>query len=546
MVTCTLPRQLSNFEIERIEDLPEQITIYAHPTTTSAHCPTCGQRSTSIHSYYERHPRDWPMSNKRVSWRIRVRRFRCQNKNCGRALFAERLAEIPVSAQRTTRFTEALQAIGLALGGEAGKRLAAKLKFPTSGDTLLRVLRRFPIAEKAAAAKVIGVDDWAYRRGHNYGTLLVDLERHQVIELLPTRTAEALAEWLQRHPTIQTIARDRSGEYKRGILLGAPQAQQIADRWHLLVNLRESLERLLDRLRPELMKLPTLKTALFQAEIPVYRARHRTSHEQDRREGRRSRRLQRYRAVQRLHHQGVDILHIARQLKMSRMTVYRYLSAPEFPEWGRHPYRGSILNSYEPYLIRRWREGCRNASELWREVKEKGYPGSRKQVTQWVYERREEPAKGTPKKYLDTLLLPQALGQNVGIRLPANRRLVWALLKSEVKLTGEEREFRRHMLQHSTVQQAYELGQGFLQLIRQRQVDDLDRWLACCQKSTIKELANFATGLLQDYQAVKAAVEGRWSNGQTEGQINRLKCLKRQMYGRAKFDLLRQRMLSPA
>jgi len=183
------------------------------------------------------------MSNKRVSWCIRVRRFRCQNKNCVRSLFAERLAEIPVSAQRTVRFTEALRTIGFALGGESGQRVARQLKFPTSGDTLLRVIRRYPVTDGAAPAKVIGVADWAYRRGRVYGTLLVDLEQHQVIDLLPTRTAETLAKWLQQHPSIQIVARDRSGEYKRGIMLGVPQAQQIADRWHLLANLRESLER---------------------------------------------------------------------------------------------------------------------------------------------------------------------------------------------------------------------------------------------------------------------------------------------------------------
>ena len=182
-----------------------------------------------VHSYYERSPADFPIAACRVRLHLRVKRFRCLTEDCSRATFVEEFPHVLEKyARRTVRLYQAQEDIAFALGGEAGCRLADKLHMPVSGDTLLRMIRDAP-AQLFEEAEVIGVDDWAKCRGRVYGTILVDLERHQVIDLLADRTAETLAEWLRSHPEVKIVARDRSMEYARGISEGAPQAP----RWQI-------------------------------------------------------------------------------------------------------------------------------------------------------------------------------------------------------------------------------------------------------------------------------------------------------------------------
>lgn len=265
MTPIELPFSLPGFEVDQASERDDRIEIIAHSVTAEALCPSCGQRSRRVHSYYQRSPTDLPISDRGVRLYLTVKRFRCQTSGCSRTTFVERLPDLVAPyAQRTERLTTALNAIAFALGGQAGSRLATRLNMPTSGDTLLRVIRQIP-APAPDEPEVLGVDDWAKRRGRVYGTILVDLERRCVTDLLADRTAETLAEWLKAHTNVKTVARDRSREYARGIALGAPQAQQVADRWHLLVNLREAFERLLDRLRPELQAHRPAKTPEKQA-----------------------------------------------------------------------------------------------------------------------------------------------------------------------------------------------------------------------------------------------------------------------------------------
>jgi hypothetical protein len=234
----------------------------AHTRGTSAACTSCSQPSQRAHSYYTRTIHDLPVSEQVVRLKLCVRRFRCVNPNCIRRTFTERLpALVAPYAQRTTRLNETLHQVGQALGGEAGARLLKSLHMHTSGDTLLRLLGKETL-ESVTTPRVLGVDDWAQRKGHSYGTILVDLERHQVIDLLPDRTAQTLAAWLQAHPGVAIVTRDRSTEYARGITEGAPSALQVADRWHLLLNLRQVLERFLRRLYARLKQLPRVVGAV--------------------------------------------------------------------------------------------------------------------------------------------------------------------------------------------------------------------------------------------------------------------------------------------
>jgi transposase len=529
------------------------LTITARSTAPTASCPRCGESSQRIHSSYTRHPHDLPLWDDTVCLVLHVRRFRCLNAACPAQTFAERLPQVVrPAAQRTVRLTTVLQQLGLALGGEAGARLGAVLHVPTSPDTLLRLIRQLPDPPMATPT-ILGVDDWAMRRGRTYGTLLVDLERHRPIDLLPDRTADTLAAWLRTHPGVTILSRDRSTEYARGATLGAPGVQQVLDRWHLIRNLREALERLLDRLHQRLAAMLTVNQPATPPMVSIEaRSLRRSTTDQIARQERRARRVARYQEVQALHAQGVSKRHIARQLHMSRTTVIRYLRTDAFPERA-HSRRVSLLDPYVAYLQKRWDAGCHNGAQLWHEIHALGFPGTRRMVSNWVVLRRElwlgrPSACGRRPAFAKepaVCLLPvlDAVG---GHPLPAPRQLVWLLLRPEETLMPSDQELLQTLRQDKGLETAYTLTQRFRQMMRQRTAAALDPWLSDCLASGMPELVNFASGLQREHSAVQAALELPYSNGQVEGQITKLKLLKRQSYGRAKLDLLRQRMLHAA
>src|SRR3982750_3038256 len=238
---------------------PGLLSITAQGTRPGGRCPDCGQASRAVHSRYRRRPADLPALGRAVRVDLRLRRFYCRNAACTRHTFAERLPELIRShARRTCRLAQAQARVGVALGGEGSARLLQHQAMPASADTVLRLIRNLPLPEPEPP-RVVGVDDWApclWRKGRTYGTIVVDLERRRVLDLLPDRTAETLADWLRGQPQIAMVARDRSSEYARGILMGAPAAMQVADRWHVLVTMRQAVERWLAGAHARLRRLP--------------------------------------------------------------------------------------------------------------------------------------------------------------------------------------------------------------------------------------------------------------------------------------------------
>jgi transposase len=554
LTTLTVPFGLPDCTIDAVHVDEELLTISAHSTRRTSPCPTCGTQSASVHSYYTRTLRDVPISNQPIRLLFTLRRLRCRNLSCPRRTFAEPIPAIaPVFARRTVRFTAALQQLGFSNGGEAGARLGTRLALPTSPDTLLRVVHR-SLHPQALPPRVVGVDDWALTKGRDYAAILVDLERRRPIDLLPDRTAGTLAAWLRERPGIEVIARDRSTEFARGATEGAPQAQQVADRWHLLVNLREAIERWLNRVAGRLAGLPLdEQTALLLAQqeaIKPHTLRPQSQRSYQAQQAHRERRYARYEQARALYAEGVSILQIAKRVGLSWTTARNFAYAATFPERARQPRRSSHLDPYLSYLMQRWQAGCTNASQLWRELAAQGYGGTRKPVARWVQHQRTQPARTTPTKFThadDTRpLAAQPARQRSRGMLPSPRELVWVLVREPTQLDELEHKLLSHLKQDAEAVVVHDLVQRYQTMIRKRQPDQLDPWLSDCTTSTVTELKTFAGGIERDKAAVSAAMSERWSTGPVEGHITRLKLLKRQAYGRASLGLLRQRLLAPA
>ena len=441
--------------------------------------------STRIHSYHQRRPQDLPISERSVRLVLVVKRFRCLNSDCTKRTFVERVPGlIPVYAHRTCRMTDALREIALKNGGEAGAELSTSLQMPTSPDTLLRITRKTSISTRPIP-KVLGVDDFAFQRGKRYGTILVDLEKHCPLDLLPDRSAETLASWLRDHPGIERITRDRSTEYLRGIAQSGLQPIQIVDRWYLLCNLREAFERTLSRLYPQLKELP-LTPAMQTHSVPILPQRVRTPVELAHKQAKRAERYDRYQEVRKLAAEGMSIREIAQRIGMHRFTAQRFARSETYPERSSHQNKSSILTPFLSYLQKRYQEGCINSQQLWREIQEQGFKGTSRQVIRWVQQTK---AGGTTR--------PPSLW--------APKQLIWVLFKDKDLLKDIEPVFLEYVLQHEAIQKAYFLVQEFRKMVRERKSNQLDEWVMTVEKSQIVELQNFAKGMRLDYQAVRAA-----------------------------------------
>jgi transposase len=391
----------------------------------------------------------------------------------------------------------------------------------------------------------VGIDDWSWRRGHRFGTILVDLEQHGVVDLLPDRAVDSVVRWLQGHPQITVIARDRGGIYAEAATKGAPQAVQVADRWHLLHNLVEILEEFLLQHRPELREAATSPNApeTPDASTPGPRTPDRPRLGQKRAEEASRRRHQRvveqYHAVRRLAAAGADVADIARRVGVSRPTVYRYrdLAEPPEPKRPNRSARQRVLTAFEPYLLQRWQEGCHNGRKLFREIRDRGYRSGDSNVMRFVAQLRRAEAAGQPVE-ARTDRTP---------RVPTARNVAGLFVRRADDLDPDQQTYLTRLLTaHAVLETAYRLTQDFATMVRERQSDRLDAWLTKTDTCDVPSLQRFATGMRSDLAAVRAGLREKWSNGPTEGFVHKLKLVKRQAYGRAGFAVLRQRMVQAA
>jgi transposase len=542
-----LPRGL------RIESLSIETGRVSIPVSSAAEgcvCPVCGRHSSRAHSRYRRNVSDLPWHGVSVELGVRARRFFCDEASCERKIFCERLPDVAARARKTSRLEEALLAIAIELGGRAGGRLALELGIVAARDALLRRIKAAPLPE-VGKVRVLGVDDFAFKKGSTYGTILVDLERHKVVDLLPERSQESLVAWFERHPGMEQVevaTRDRSNIYREGLAKGAPGATHVADRWHLLHNLTLTLEEFLLQKRPVLQKAaapeaaPEEKDDADFASGPIMPNRPRT-HDRKIEQAARNRHerlVEQWRNIRRLYLAGTDLRHICRRLGISPRTVYRYKDLAEPPPRPAYKRRASVLDPYVPYLVKRWNEGCHNGKRLYREIRERGYANSEETCTHFVAQlRRAETRKKPPSS------VPRARqGSVVGLS-PTAKNVAALLMRHEEKLDEEQEKYLGRLCDaDEALADTRRLTQEFAEMVRRFEGEDLDEWLEDAEESRSTAMRSFAVGLKKDLDAVRAGLTEEWSNGPVEGFVHKLKLLKRQGYGRAGFELLRARMLA--
>lgn len=524
-------------KLRRIRDQGGLVSIIATAVSPAADCPTCGRSSNHVHSRYWRRLRDLPWQGSPVELRVEVRRFRCRGRDCPRKTYAERLPlAVARYARQTARLSETIRLIGYVLGGEAGSRLTERLGMATSPDTVLRRVKLAP-AINVLPAKVLGVDDWAWRKGQRYGTILIDLERHVPIDLLPDRSAESLESWLKAHSGVKVISRDRAGAYAEGANNGAPEAVQVADRFHLLCNLTSAVQRSLEPRRALLRTIaseastppPTTTPA---PQLPLPKTRY-----QQRKDERRERRLERYNEVIELHRQGMSQSEISRRLDLQRKTVRRFLRAGRFPERSAPHRRPPRVNAFRDYLQQRWNEGCHNATQLWGEIQGRGYAGSRSMVAKLVAEFR---TSGT-KYFRQPAVQPELKHRDL-----SPRQAAMLMARRPEDLNADQQRTLAKLTEASPeIATMHDLVGEFRALLRGGREEDLPKWTDHAIASGLPEMKRFGETLQRDQSAILAAIRLPWSNGQVEGQVHRLKLIKRQMYNRAGFLLLKRRVLPP-
>ena len=522
-------------ELAQMEQQGDQLVLHVTAISPSALCPLCQQPATHLHSRYRRVVKDLPCAGRQVKLILSVRKFFCETADCVRKVFTERLPHLVAPwAQMTTRLSEALQTIGLATCGRLGARLAAHLGIITSWMTIVRRIMALP-TPPVEHVECLGIDDFAFRRGRTFGTVVVDLDAHQIIDLLPDRQADTAAAWMAAHPEITHVSRDRGAEYASAASTGASQAIQIADRFHVCKNLSEAVQRLLARVLTELkeasQKADGKAHTPEETAVSVQEWRPTPGEQVERTIAiRRAERDARYQQAVSLHEQGRSIKEIACQLRVSERTVRHWFERGVAPDTRPRRKRQSDFDPYAPYVLKRWQEGERNGTRLWEEITAQGYPGSQRMVYRFL-------------KTLKKTEVKLAAEAHQIIHYTSTAAVCLFMRPPDKLEEGERMDLAALRRVHPDLETAYRLTQDFLQMLRKREGERLESWLTQVHDSDLPELESFAHGVEQDQAAVQAGLTLPINNGQVEGHVTRVKLIKRMMYGKAGFALLRQRVL---
>jgi transposase len=550
----TLLPYLAAVIVEEAEIRGDCVWLRARARAGDAACPRCGCSSGKVHSTYQRRLSDDAIGGRRVRIKLRIRRFFCINPDCRARTFAEQVSGLTSRrSRRTPPLARTLTSIALALAGRAGAKLAGAIGLTAGRSSMLRLVITQPDPETGTIT-ILGVDDFAFRRGRDYGTILVNVETGKPVDVLRDREADTLANWLKAHRGTTVICRDRAGAYADGARQGAPDAIQVADRWHIWHNLCEHTEKAAAKHRSCLQEpgtepepesageeqdAPDLQLQELHAEVyarPPYRGNDDAAQAAIAAAAKRAeesalavRTRERYDLVQGLKAQGKGIKPIKRETGLAKETVRRFYYAETVDELLAKVRDGrpSILDEHKPYLHQRWNDGVTNVVQLHAELKERGYKGSYGTIRDYMLPFRE--AGAAP---------PAVPGP------PKTRDLASWILTHPDNLKDEEKTKlaqARERCPHLDALAGHVTE--FAKILTGRHGDQLDGWMAAVEADDQPDLHSFVRGIKRDYDAVLNGLTMAWNSGVVEGNVNRTKMIKRQMYGRATFPLLRKRIL---
>ncbi|WP_159104090.1 ISL3 family transposase [Streptomyces sp. CdTB01] len=485
-------------------------------------CPSCGCPGRRVHSRYRRRLAERPVAGRPLVISLWVRRFFCEQAGCRRRTFVEQVPDLSERYRRhSVGLRQWMRAIATFLGGRPGQRLCHILQLPTGRTHLLSLLTAPPVPEQAP--RVLGVDEFAFRKGWRYGTVLVDVEAARVVDVLPDRDAATFAAWLHEHPGAEIICRDRATAYSTAIREAAPDAQEVADRWHLLHNLSAAVEKTCVQHRVCLRKQADAErqspprriiNPLPPPTLPPTKMAVRT--------------VDRYSDIHRLLREGCSISEIARRLHLDRKTVrhFRDTDLDTLLASSRMGRPRGVLEPYTTYITERFTDGVTSPTDLYREIRDRGYQGSDLPVRRYVAGLRTgtiEPARGA---------------------IPSPRKITkWIMLPRGTLDHDEEDELLGVRLACPDIARACDLARTFHDLLQHRRGHQLLAWVREAERDAPPPVLAFAQGLCLDLDAVTAGLTLAWSSGIVEGHVNRIKTIKRAMYGRASFRLLRTRIL---
>ena len=514
---------LTDVEIEQVEIADDRVVIHAAPKAASVNCQGCEVATQRVHDRYVRRLTDVALGGRKVLIRVRVRRFVCVSAGCPVRTFVEQISGLTSRyARRSPPLRTMLEAIGLALCARAGARLASRLGVAASRSGLLRLLRAMP-DPPVPVTKVLGVDDFALKRSHVYGTVLIDCTTHRVIDVLQSRDAAPLTAWIGEHPGVEIVCRDRSSAYADGVRTAAPEAIQVADRFHLLQNLSAAVEQCVashkaclrhDDNPPAAAPEPATSGSPEPEPEPTGRLAER--------------RREHHALVHELLGQGLGIRQIALHLGWGRHTIQRYARAETWQQMvvGRRS-PATSLDPYKPHLLAGYDGRHGNVQALHREITEQGFTGSYSTVRDFLQDcpTPELPQRATPP--------------------PSVRQVTGWICRRPDNLTDDNRPALAAVLSRCPeLRHAHQLVREFAAMMAHRTGDTaLTGWITTAVDAGLPGISTFARHLTADLDAVTAGLTMQWSSGPVEGNVNRIKMLKRQMYGRANFDLLRNRVL---
>ncbi|GCE28122.1 transposase [Dictyobacter alpinus] len=515
--------------LETIEVQNQTIIVHLHAISASALCPRCGTPGSRVHSHYQRTIADVAFGGRCLVLKLRVRKWICREVSCSQHIFAERFPELVQRyARMMDRLVNALQTLGVTTNGTDAARIASSLGMPTTAKTIIRRVLQLPLPSEGEVVKV-GIDEWAWKKGQRYGTILVDLEKRRVVQLLAERSVETSTAWLRTHPEIDLVSRDRGKIFRAAATDGAPQANQVVDRFHLQKNFAEALEKFFRKQERALKKAiqgiigktrPAARTAVPEKVAQERQARHRQQ-------------VQLHKRIWKLYRQGCHKEQIAQLVGVSSRKVYRVLEQETPPPPRRRSRSSSIVDPYLSYLTARWNQGCHNVAKLYEEIVTRGYTGTQRTLQMRLRPFRQNVARPVSKQTV------------IWNKPPSSRGVALMMIRPAQNRTREQAAYLDQLIQCDvSIALVFKLAQDFGRLLRRHEGRiHLEQWKAAVQASGIAELITFVDGLADDEEAVAKGCSLTWSNGMVEGFVNKVKWIKRSSYGQAGFPLLQRRVL---